>query len=67
MAGYVKDRAQIPLPEGARFEERLYTDRQGAEHYKLYIPSRYCGDQLPLVVMLHGCRQSPMTSPSERG
>lgn len=59
MAGYVKDRAQISLPEGARFEERLYTNQAGSRNYKLYIPSRYCGDQLPLVVMLHGCRQSP--------
>lgn len=25
----------------------------------MYIPSRYRGQKLPLVVMLHGCRQSP--------
>jgi poly(hydroxyalkanoate) depolymerase family esterase len=59
MAGHVKNRLQIPLPEGASFEERLYTNQAGSRNYKLYVPSRFCGDQLPLVVMLHGCRQSP--------
>jgi poly(hydroxyalkanoate) depolymerase family esterase len=59
MAGHIKKRVQIPLPEGARFEERLYTNQAGSRNYKLYVPSRYCGEQLPLIVMLHGCRQSP--------
>jgi poly(hydroxyalkanoate) depolymerase family esterase len=27
--------------------------------YKLYVPSSYNGQALPLVVMLHGCTQSP--------
>ncbi len=46
-------------PTGARFEERLYSSGAGKLAYKLYIPSGYAGKSLPLVVMLHGCTQSP--------
>jgi poly(hydroxyalkanoate) depolymerase family esterase len=59
MAGHVKNPVPISLPKGAHFEERHYTNQAGSRNYKLYVPSGYCGDQLPLVVMLHGCRQSP--------
>lgn len=52
-------RAPRPLPPGARFEERVYADAHGERAYKLYIPSGYDGQPLPLVVMLHGCTQSP--------
>ncbi|HEV7874987.1 MAG TPA: PHB depolymerase family esterase, partial [Enterovirga sp.] len=48
-----------PLPPGARFEERLYADANGERAYKVYVPSGYDGQPLPLVVMLHGCTQSP--------
>ena len=53
------DRAAVTLPEGARFEEHRYTASAGTLAYKLYIPSGYRGQPLPLVVMLHGCTQSP--------
>ncbi|HEX4555594.1 MAG TPA: PHB depolymerase family esterase [Xanthobacteraceae bacterium] len=49
----------ISLPEGARFEERAYANEAGSRTYKLYVPSRYSGAPLPLIVMLHGCKQSP--------
>jgi poly(hydroxyalkanoate) depolymerase family esterase len=49
----------VPLPDGARFEERIYANEAGSRAYKLYVPSAYRGEALPLVVMLHGCTQSP--------
>ena len=48
-----------PVPDGARFEERSFTNDAGTRPYKLYVPSGYAGGPAPLVVMLHGCTQSP--------
>jgi poly(hydroxyalkanoate) depolymerase family esterase len=47
------------VPDGARFVEGAYCNAAGSRTYKLFIPSRYQGQPLPLVVMLHGCTQSP--------
>ena len=47
------------VPEGARFIERTYSSPAGSRTYKLFIPSCYREQPLPLVVMLHGCTQSP--------
>jgi len=46
------------VPGGARFVEGAYRNAAGSRVYKLFIPSRYQGQALPLVVMLHGCTQS---------
>jgi poly(3-hydroxybutyrate) depolymerase len=46
------------LPRGGRFLTATFTDQAGSRAYKLYIPSTYQGQPLPLVVMLHGCTQS---------
>ena len=53
------DRAPIALPDGAQFGEHVYANQAGSRAYKLYVPSGYNDQPLPLVVMLHGCTQSP--------
>jgi poly(hydroxyalkanoate) depolymerase family esterase len=47
------------VPPGGKFIEWTYSNPAGTRTYKLYIPSRYHGQALPLIVMLHGCTQSP--------
>jgi poly(hydroxyalkanoate) depolymerase family esterase len=46
-------------PAGARFESRRNQGYGDSRGYRLYVPSTYCDEPLPLVVMLHGCTQSP--------
>jgi poly(hydroxyalkanoate) depolymerase family esterase len=47
------------VPEGARFIDGSFSNPAGSRAYRLFIPSRYQGQPLPLIVMLHGCTQSP--------
>jgi poly(hydroxyalkanoate) depolymerase family esterase len=47
------------LPEGARFLSASFANPAGTRPYKLYVPSGYAGQAVPLIVMLHGCSQSP--------
>ena len=45
---------------GGQFVDETYSTTAGTRAYKLYIPSGYTGQAVPLVVMLHGCTQSPV-------
>jgi poly(hydroxyalkanoate) depolymerase family esterase len=47
------------VPAGGQFVAKSFSNEAGSRAYKLYIPSRYHGEPRPLIVMLHGCIQSP--------
>ena len=47
------------LPNGAEFLPCTFRNQAGSRPYKLYVPSGYHGQSVPLIVMLHGCTQSP--------
>ncbi|MGH3976123.1 MAG: extracellular catalytic domain type 1 short-chain-length polyhydroxyalkanoate depolymerase, partial [Pseudonocardiaceae bacterium] len=51
--------ASSDICPGGQFIDGTYTNHAGSRPYKLYIPSAYRGQALPLVVMLHGCTQTP--------
>jgi poly(hydroxyalkanoate) depolymerase family esterase len=53
------DPAPARKADGSRFEQRSFANAAGVRAYKLYVPSGFNGQPLPLVVMLHGCAQSP--------
>ena len=42
-----------------KFLARSYSNQAGTRGYKLYVPSGCRGQPLPLILMLHGCTQSP--------
>jgi poly(hydroxyalkanoate) depolymerase family esterase len=50
---------EICEPTGEQFQQHSFTCAAGTRQYKLFIPRGHLGRQLPLLVMLHGCTQSP--------
>lgn len=51
--------APDPLPDGASFITLSHSGPAGTRAYKLYVPATPGDGPRPLVVMLHGCTQSP--------
>jgi poly(hydroxyalkanoate) depolymerase family esterase len=46
------------IADRGRFLAMSYSNQAGTRAYKLFVPSGYCSQPLPLIVMLHGCTQS---------
>jgi poly(hydroxyalkanoate) depolymerase family esterase len=46
------------ISEPGQFLARSYQNSAGRRAYRLYVPSGYRGQPVPLVVMLHGCKQT---------
>jgi poly(hydroxyalkanoate) depolymerase family esterase len=46
-------------PVGGLFTTHQFNNAAGTRAYKLFVPTQYRGQKMPLIVMLHGCTQSP--------
>ena len=51
------ERARAPKRDSMRTS--LYNNAAGSRSYSLYLPPRHATQGMPLVVMLHGCKQDP--------
>jgi poly(hydroxyalkanoate) depolymerase family esterase len=52
-------REPLRAPEGAAYLARSHTGSTGSRDYRLYVPAAAAGRARGLVVMLHGCTQTP--------
>ncbi|WP_345741685.1 extracellular catalytic domain type 1 short-chain-length polyhydroxyalkanoate depolymerase [Roseovarius nanhaiticus] len=52
-------RASVQVPPGGSFEQACHTGASGARAYRTYIPASAQDGAAGLIVMLHGCTQTP--------
>ncbi|MDQ5849509.1 MAG: PHB depolymerase family esterase [Pseudomonadota bacterium] len=52
-------RLEEPEAQPGKFISASHTNPAGTRPYKLYVPAGYAGSALPMIVMLHGCTQTP--------
>jgi poly(hydroxyalkanoate) depolymerase family esterase len=55
----LRERGSRHTPDGAAFLTRNHTSAAGSRDYRLYVPAGRSGRTRALVVMLHGCTQTP--------
>jgi poly(hydroxyalkanoate) depolymerase family esterase len=55
----LRERGPSHAPDGAAFLTRNHACAAGSRDYRLYVPSGRSGHARALVVMLHGCTQTP--------
>jgi poly(hydroxyalkanoate) depolymerase family esterase len=55
----LRQREPLRAPEGAAYLARSHTGSAGSRDYRLYVPAAAGGRARGLVVMLHGCTQTP--------
>ena len=48
-----------PIPPGAQFLSLRHTTATASRNYRLYLPANQPEALMPLIIMLHGCTQSP--------
>lgn len=59
MPGLAGGVAPLVVPEGAKFQWRSFTCTAGTRRYRLYVPASAAKRPHGLIVMLHGCKQTP--------
>ena len=60
LPGIAKPRTPaLPMPEGAQFQAHSFTCAAGMRDYRLYVPATQSEGLRGLIVMLHGCTQTP--------
>ena len=53
------DSQPITVPEGALFKDNTFTCASGSRRYRLYVPASASEGASGVVMMLHGCTQTP--------
>lgn len=48
------------LPQGARFDRGTFSNASGSRDYRVYVPGMQSEHPAGLLMMLHGCTQSPV-------
>lgn len=49
----------VPMPDGAAFRSETFTGKTGARAYRHYVPASANDGIAGIVLMLHGCTQTP--------